>query len=276
MKAVSFLISSCDSFSDCWKPYYHGLRKYWPDCPYEVFVVTNFKSSEDTSVKAIKVGEDRGWSHNTQRALNEITTPYVIYTHEDFWIQQPVSTQIIAEYVELIQKDKADYIRLYPCPEPDYEYAWNEKLGVLADHASYRTSLQVALWRKSVFQELIADGENPWEFELQGSIRSQKYGSRFLSVRRFQNTDRKPYHYGIDYVCTAINKGKWSKAAKAYARNEGLSIDFSNRPNETWWHDFARASLFGRCVDQIGTRAGRFVRNPSRVISNLNKKTPLL
>jgi len=72
MKAVSFLISSCDSFSDCWKPYYHGLHKYWPDCPYNVLIVTNFKDSGDPSVKAIKVGEDKWWSHNTLQALNQI------------------------------------------------------------------------------------------------------------------------------------------------------------------------------------------------------------
>lgn len=272
MKLVSILISSCDNFSDCWEPYYHGLHKYWPNCPYDAFIVTNFKDSGDTLVKAIKVGKDNGWSHNTLQALDQIVTPYLIYTHEDFWIQQSVHTQSIAEYVALMDKGKADYIRLYPCPEPDSECEWDERLGVLSDQASYRTSLQVALWRKSVFQELIVKGENPWQFEVQGTIRSRKFGSRFLSVKRFRNPDGKPFHFGIDYVCTAINKGKWSKAAKNYAQQEGLAIDFSNRPSETWWHDFGRANRFGKCVNRVCTLAGPAVKNPSKIGSFLSKK----
>jgi hypothetical protein len=257
MKRVSFLISSCDGFSDCWKPYYHGLHKYWPDCPYDIFIVTNFKESGDSLVQAIKVGKDKGWSRNTSQALNDVTTPYVIYTHEDFWINRKVQTQVIEEYIELMDKDKADYIRLYPCPEPDYECEDDKRLGILADDAAYRTSLQVGLWRKSVFQELIVAGENPWQFEINGTIRSKKYGARFLSVKRFWDTNGKPFHYGIDYVCTAINKGKWSKAAKIYAEQEGLKIDFSNRPNETWWQDFERSKPFGASISRICSIAGQ-------------------
>jgi len=272
MKHVSFLISSCDGFSDCWRPYYHGLHKYWPDCPYDVFIVTNIKDSGDSSVQAIKVGEDKGWSRNTLQALSEITTPYVIYTHEDFWISKRVQTNAIEEYVALMDKDNADYIRLYPCPEPDYEFGYDKRLGVLADHAAYRTSLQVAIWRKRVFKELIVEAENPWQFEVNGTDRSKKYGSRFLSVKRFWDSDRKPFHYGIDYVCTAINKGKWSKEAKHYALQEGLSIDFSKRPNETWWNDFERSGPLGASVVRICKMTGRAVRDPSKLINRLCAK----
>jgi len=251
MKPVSIFISSFDGFSDCWKPYYHGLQKYWPDCPYEIFITTNFKESGDASIRTIKVGEDKGWSRNTLHALSKITSPYIIYTHEDFWINHRVQTHIIEEYVDMMDKGRADYIRLFPCPEPDYEHEYDKRLGVLADNAAYRTSLQVAIWRKSVFQELIVEEENPWQFETQGTIRSKKYGPRFLSVRRFYDAKKEPFHYGIDYVCTAINKGKWSKAAKIYASQEGLAINFSNRPHETSWHDFVRSTLFGASIGRI-------------------------
>jgi hypothetical protein len=211
-------------------------------------------------VQAIKVGEDKGWAGDTLRALGEITTPYVIYTHEDFWIKRTVQTQVIKEYAALMDKDRADYIRLYPCPEPDYECQYDKRLGVLADQAAYRTSLQVGLWRKSVFQELIVENENPWQFEINGTVRSREYGPRFLSVKRFWDAGGKPFHYGIDYVCTAINKGMWSKAAKSYALQEGLAIDFSNRPNETWWQDFKRSSPLGSAISRICAIAGQAVK----------------
>jgi hypothetical protein len=257
-KKVSILISSCDNFSDCWSPYFHGLKKYWPDCPYDVFLITNYKNVSDHYVKAIRVGEDRGWSANTAMALKHINTPYLIYTHEDFWIKERVNTQIIEDYLSIMEQDIADYIRLYPCPEPYISFSIDDRLGTLSDNAPYRTSLQVALWRKSVFEKLIIENENPWQFEINGTLRSRCYGNRFLSVKRFFDNNR-PYHYGINYVCTAINKGRWSKEAKEYAKEEGLSIDFSIRPHEKWWH---KTQLYGR-AEHVTARIKKILKEIS-------------
>lgn len=264
MNKLTIFISSCDAFSDCWEPYCHGLRKYWPDRPYEVLIVSNFKDFDNGIARAIKVGEDKGWSENTTRALREVKTPYIFYTHEDFWIKKAVDTRVIEEYVSLMESGKADYIRLFPAPPPDRDFPDDQRLGILLDEAPYRTSLQVALWRKSVMEALIVAGENPWHFELRGPARSRKYGSRFLCVKRFYDQEKQPYHYGVDYVCTAINKGRWSKAAKEYAQAEGLVVDFSNRPSENWWDDFTRSG-------RIGAFCGKAVHYSFQTVTNPNK-----
>lgn len=242
-KNASVLISSCDNFFDCWDPYLHGLRKHWPDCPYDVHIVTNYLDVKDDSARAIKVGEDKGWSNNTLLALKHVKTPYILYTHEDFWIKTRVDTRVIEDYIGLMEAGKADYIGLYPGSEPYLPFALDERLGLISDCAPYRTSLQVALWRKEVLEDLIVEGENPWQFEILGTERSRRYGNRFLSVKRFFDGNNEPYHYGINYVCTAINKGRWSKEAMRYAQSEGLSIDFTLRPHEKWWH---RTTAYGR------------------------------
>jgi hypothetical protein len=105
----------------------------------------------------------------------------------------------------------------------------------------------MALWRKDIFESLIVNGENHWEFEINGTIRSRKYVNRFLSVKRFDEGKKEQYHFGIDYVCTAINKGRWSKDAKDYIESEGLNLDLSKRPHEKWWH---KTGLFWR-IEQI-------------------------
>lgn len=250
------LISSCDKFSDCWDPYFHGLKKYWPDCPYDVYIITNYKEIQNDCVKAIKIGADRDWSANTLQGLQYITTPYIIYTHEDFWIKKRVDTKVIEDYVGLMDLDQVDYIGLYPGSEPYIPFPLDERLCVIADDASYRTSLQVALWRKNVLEALIVEGENPWQFEIQGTERSRRYGNRFLSVKRFFDGENEPYHYGVDYVCTAINKGRWSKEAKQYAQLEGLTIDFTLRPHEKWWH---RTTVYGR-IEHAINRAQRILK----------------
>jgi len=269
MEKLAILISSCDDFSDCWDPYFHGFRKYWRDCPYDVFIVTNYKDLSDGSIRAIKVGKDRGWSQNTLEALRQIETPYVFYTHEDFWIKKPVETGVIEDYIALMERGKADYVRLFPAPPPDADFPDDWRLGILADEAPYRTSLQVALWRKTVFQELIVPGENPWQFELRGTIRSRKYGDKFLCVKPFYDQNGERYHYGVDYVCTAINKGRWSKAAKEYAVTEGLKIDFSNRRHEGLWHDFTRSGRLGQFCGRIAYVVTRGAREPRKVLREI-------
>jgi hypothetical protein len=269
MNKLAILISSCDDFADCWDPYFHGLRKYWPECPYHVFIVTNYKDVHDPRAQALKVGEDKGWSVNTMEALRRISTPYIFYTHEDFWISKPVDTQVIEDYLDIMERDKADYVRLYPAPPPDSDFPDDWRLGTLSGSALYRTSLQVALWRKSVLEELIVAGENPWQFEIQGTPRSRKYGDRFLSVKPFLDQNNERYHYGVEYVCTAINKGRWSKAAKEYALREGLEIDFSNRRHEGLWHDFTRSGRMGQFCGRMVYILTHGARNPKKVVREI-------
>jgi hypothetical protein len=233
---ATILISSCDAFADCWPPYMHGLTKYWPDCPYSIYIITNFRTDVPPPAQALAVGTDRGWTANTRAALERIDTPFVIYTHEDFWIKAPVRTRAIVDYVALLEAGAADYVRLYPWAEHDRPFTADPRLNVLAETHRYRACLQMAAWRKSVFMDLLRDGENPWQFEIQGSVRSRQYADRFVGVRRFINGADRSNHEGIDYVCTAINKGRWSPEARRYADAEQLAIDFSNRPPERWFH----------------------------------------
>ncbi len=269
MKAVdsktAILITSCDAFEDCWAPYAHGLHKYWPDCPFPVFLITNEKVFPDPSITSLQIRPDRGWAKNLRQAMDSVDAEVLLYTHEDFWLRSPVDTEEIREFVDHVVAGRADYIRLYPAPGPDRPFTPDPRLGVLAEKAPYRTSLQTALWRKSMLQELLCDDESCWQFELDGTPRSRVYTDRFLCVQPAKAVRGRSRPIGLDYVCTAINKGRWATEAVEYAKREGLSIDFSNRPLETWWDDAMRlypaCRHFGRLI--------KAAKNPGLVLTRL-------
>ena len=215
------LVSTFDKYAPCWEPFIHGLEKYWPEHP-EVYFITN--ELEPPAGRAIKVGKDLGWATNLKNALNQIDAEYILYSQEDYWLQTPVINTMIMDYLRLLDEDKADYIRLYPAHPPDLPSPIDERLGIIDGMSDYRASLQMALWRKSVLNDLINVEETPWQFEVRGSARSNKYENRFLSVSK-----RK---FGIDYVFTAIVNGYWSEEAYAYARQEGLKINFDALPKK--------------------------------------------
>lgn len=242
---VTILISSFDGFKECWPAVCHGFTKYWPDCPFPVRLMTNQLDFPHPAVEVLKVSGGKVWGDRMISALEQIRSPFVMYFQEDYWINGPVQTQRVLEYLELMERHQLNYIRLLSNPGPDLPFPADPRLGILADDAPYRTSSQIALWRSSVLRALLVPGESVWDFELIGSKRSKAYSSTFLSVWGQGGND---FFHGISYVATAINAGKWARMAHEYARQEGLHLDFSTRPTETMWHEFLR------------TPSGRFLK----------------
>ena len=123
---TAILISSCDLYSDCWLPMIYSLRKNWPECPYPVFIVSNYRKLEEKGINFTDVGEDKGFGSNTKKALELIKADYVIFFLDDFFLndidKEGDAFQIIKErghsFPVLICKDiatlKALNITCYP------------------------------------------------------------------------------------------------------------------------------------------------------------------
>jgi hypothetical protein len=269
MASVSILISSFDGFADCWEPVCHGFSRYWPDCPYPIHLITNQKPFSHQNVNIIRLGQDYGWTRNLKIALEQIDSTYIIYFQEDYWINEIVNSIAIHQYILVMDEQCLNYIRLLAHPAPDHEFPKNERLGVLATDAPYRTALQAAIWRKEVLLDLLKEDESPWQFEVQGTIRSQKYEGTFLSVKKHEDD---PYYYGIRYVCTAINQGRWARIAKDYALREGLVVNWGNLPSETWWHELRRKNKFGAWTHLMVHRINLIARHPVIAYRKLHNK----
>ena len=40
MQDMCILVVSCDKYADCWTPFSDCMRKFWPYCPYPVYLCT--------------------------------------------------------------------------------------------------------------------------------------------------------------------------------------------------------------------------------------------
>jgi hypothetical protein len=260
LSEATVLINSFDAYAECWEPVSHGIRKYWPDCPFPVILMTEERDFDYPGVRVLKVGRDAVWSNRMIIAVRSITTPFVVYFQEDYWLNERVDNARILHYLTLMGSERLDYLRLLSKPAPDLPFEPDLRLGVLADDAPYRTSAQIAIWRRDVLLDLLVPGESVWEFELKGSPRSRKYGRSFVSIKRDHGDD---YANGIRYVCTAVNGGKWSRMARPYAEAEGLSVDFSTRPTDTWWDDFKRSGPLGYFFRDLTHRLAMLIADPA-------------
>ncbi|RYG74982.1 hypothetical protein EON80_02180 [bacterium] len=257
---LTVLVSSFDGFDACWPPFSHGMKRYWPGSP-PIRLLTNFKHYEDGQVKALPVGADQGWSDNIRTALQSVETPFVLYIQEDYWLQSPVDSAKLGRFVDLMEEHGGNYLRLIPCPPPDADSGFEPEIGLIAAEAEYRTSLQAAIWRVETLRELLVAGESAWDFELVGTPRSRNLEG-FWSVK----TD------AIDYLNSAIVKGRWIRPAFAWAKRENFQVEWGKRQRETWWHEFLRSGEAGRIAGILAHKVN-YLLKPERIVQKLKARS---
>jgi len=174
-----------------------------------------------------------GWSARVRGMLEQIPQRYVIMLLEDFLICEPVDTARIRALGSYMKNRKAGYLRLRPTPGPDVLCEDNPEVGENLNGTAYRICTQSSLWDKQVLLALLRNGETVWDFEIQGSRRTDEMDVLLLSVIR---ETRHP----LPYFCTAVVRGKWLRDAVELCRREGIEVDLSVRELEPWRDYFVR------------------------------------
>lgn len=234
------VISTCDVYSDCWKPMMLSFREHWPDCPYPIYMITNYKDCEDEGVITIKVGEHLGWGSNTRKALLKIDCDYLLYLQEDFFFNSDVNTHGIKEDFDFCVAEQVDYLRVMAPYKDDhpyrdsksYCYDANEMLK-LKEHAM---NLMAVIWRKSALQNLCVEGWTGWDYERKvlNYIKRNNIEIKKLVIR--SNEQKR---LGIPVMdSTGIRKGVWTREGYEYLISKGFEKEAMGRKVEgkflTW------------------------------------------
>jgi hypothetical protein len=228
-EGVAILVVSCDAYKDLWHPFFHCFFKYWPDCPYPVFLGSNFVSYQDDRVKAVLVGRDVDYSSNLFKMLENIEHEYIILWIEDRILSKPVDTSRIQNLVNLAKNQNVGYLRLialWPFAVPRDKL---QEFGEISKGHKYRISITVALWKKSVLLKLLRPGETAWDLERQGSKRSNDFDEKFFSLS-FSIIDSPPF--SDQHL---IMKGKLVRNTTDFLRREKLGTELSLRQIQTFW-----------------------------------------
>ena len=177
MKDNSFaiFIPSCDNYSDTWDILSESYKKFWPDCPYNIYIITNSNKKVPDNFIAINVGHDIDWSSNCISALKTIQEKNVLMNIDDLILNAKIDRAVIWKYFDTFQKDKLNYLKLLNISGQKDE----GKLIEMSEKAPYRTSTIFSLWNKQTLIDILKPGENPWQFEVNGTDRSQKYNKWF-------------------------------------------------------------------------------------------------
>lgn len=212
---IAILIVSCDKYSDLWYPSCELLRKFWPDCPYPRFILTNEKDWTHPWVQSLQIGPDRSWSESLQTAINKIPYQYLLLIQDDFLLEAPVNSNRLIDAVNVWRQVGGGYLRLVPFPKVKSPIPINGRSEIteIPHNSPYRISNQASLWEKNLLLDLLIPGETPWQMETAGSLRTLKKGTLFYST----TVPLLKYHpHG------AIIRGKWSRPSVNYCQRLGL------------------------------------------------------
>ncbi len=253
--SIALVVSSCDAFFDAWRPFVRFFEKFWDDCPFETFLLTNHLQIESSRWRALAVGDDRGWSSNLLTALDRLPHPYVLYLQEDYFLTAPVVREQLAQDFSEAIAAGVDSLCFHARSEPDPGFCWlNNRYGVMALDSDFRTRCQVTLWKRSALQSILRAGETAWNFEARGSARTQEM--EILSYKRLEDPP-------IPYLMSAISRGLWAPEAIVMCRENGVVIDPFFRPlsaPQPWRRRLRRALGRARLKRALRRQARRVIK----------------
>lgn len=238
-KNVSLLVVSCDAYKDLWKPYFKSLFKYWPDCPYPVYLGSNKSEYSDSRVNGILIGQDKDYSSNLIAMLHRVESPWVILWIEDLLISRRIDTEYISKLVNNAQENNVGYLKLATSTPWVFTKNKEQLMGAIPKGVKYRSGIGLALWNKETLLNLLVPGESAWEIERNGSHRSNSFVEPFYALT--PNVRSNP----PITVINSVIKGKWNPDVLTFLKKEGLDDHIPNRKNQPLWsYLYGKAYLF--------------------------------
>lgn len=216
MNKISIVVSSCDKYSHVWPIFKYSFEKYWFNCKYPIYFITNEKDAPIGIT--IKTGKDKGWSNQMIKALGKIDSEIIIFLLEDYWFTEAVNNEGLEKLLQLIYYNiRIDHIRLYVSEgsKKIKRKTYLLETDLLNEDEDYRSSLNAGIWRTQTMKTLLEPNKSIWESE--HSMTEKSRGRLFLTVR-----DMKYLKYNIDN--NMVEKGKFTTHAEKYMEQESINL----------------------------------------------------
>jgi len=218
---LTILIDSFDGYSDLWEYFFKIFDMFWNDCPYPKKLVSNEKSFY--GIETIKTGPEIDWVSRTIKAINEISTPYIMLLLEDYFFGNIINSEKIYDLMESIVENDYNYVRLIEIPKSRTKRK-NNTMCPIYKNEEYGINLQASIWKVSFLKDILFQIKNgsAWDFEvylLKKTLKESKV--EFNGCYTLKGNPFK-FHNGV-------LKGKWFRREIKYYKRFGIEINSINR-----------------------------------------------
>jgi hypothetical protein len=228
LPSCAVLISSCDAYSDLWRPFFTLLEQHWDDCPFPIYLGTGEQNFGGTKVKVLHSDGGRDWSKCMADYLDAMSEDYVIVMLDDFFLRKDVDQQAVEASLRFARDHDATQVRLLPRPGPTDRIPGEKTIGSAKPGSPFRVSTQGAIWDRKKLRSLIKPGESIWEFEQHGNTRANAFPSGFYCTWKAV----LPYQ-GL-FAHHVVEKGKWLLHERWLWSRRNIGCDFTRRLTMNW------------------------------------------
>lgn len=234
---ITIVVSSCDAYSDLWYAFFKILKNEWPTVELPIVLNTETKtfSFEGLNITTFQLCKNRQmeWGGRLKETLKLITTDYILFMLDDFFLYDKVNERKLYELYEIMEKDRSISVfefkntsgKNLSCEYSDFEQ--RPRVG------EYKFNCQIAIWRRKDLIKYLRVFESPWEWETKGNKRSYRYiNKKFYSLKKEAEQIFPYLYYRNDYSWggAVIWGGKWFKSfAEPILKSNGIEMDFSIR-----------------------------------------------
>ena len=232
---MSLVVMSCDRYADLWNPMSDCLKRFWPDCSFEILLSAESAIPAPETVFHRTVHSNcAAWSGRLLDTLDSIITPYTMLLLDDLWPSQTISTASIEGILDLMERDSIGDVHLRNEGADQRDYEKDPAYRIYASGAPYRISASAAIWNTAFLKSVLRPEESAWEFERIGSYREEAQKLPVLVCKTSP----------LSVVCDsgAVEQGKWEPLALAFAKEQGILVDSTKRPVKNW-RDRLRKSI---------------------------------
>jgi hypothetical protein len=238
---VSLLVHTFDGYQQFWGGMLYTLDFYWDFDRIPVYF-----SSENVPVDSLRInckGIDytvdkriipiltgKGeFSDRFIKSIESIDSEWIIYIQEDMWLRSHLDPELVDELIDEARSQGADAIKVHAVLYY-YDKYFLERTGrkvrgkdVLrySQGDNFLLTHNATIWKKSYILEHQREGENPWDNEINGSL-------------RMSSGEHNQLHYNINWYCQpgVCAKGEPSLEFHTYAHlvdhMKFLDLNFSN------------------------------------------------
>lgn len=223
---LAILVLSCDKYKYAWDDFFNLRDMFWQDCPYPWYVVTESVDYIRDGVKVIKCGKEKNWTGRFKHAVEVSGAEFVAVYLEDFFIEEQIDNKIIADELELMEKNNVSMINVgdvfsWIIKQPKAKL-FADNLIIIPKHLRYGISASLSIWRTSFLIDYLGDNDcSAWDFEMNGcKIADSEEGLPGLLLCDI----RQPLHPSKVPV---IVQGKLYPPCIRHFKKRGYTIDVS-------------------------------------------------
>lgn len=221
-RCCELLISSCEAFSDLWEYHIQLLDENWGDRNIPTTIVTDKVHYDDSnlSIRVFSAGEGKEMPQRIGKVLETINSEYVLLTFDDYFLIDKIDNQKIDYLLEVMEKEKLDYMRMFPIPKEKKKIKGYKDLYWIDLSRNYSINLYPGLWRTEFLRQTVSEKMNVWDYEV-SLTRIARDNNKLCAMSR---GDYFPF---LD----VIRKGKILHKAKKYLDKRGMVL---NRELISW------------------------------------------